>query len=227
MSKKMMALALAVVSAALFALPAVASAQSWHLSQAVAFSVTGSGGTMTSTEGASIQCTSTTGAGTFSTTTSGSVSLIFHGCTGPFGFACTTTNQSSGTIVISTAFNGIMVTSSASTKDPGVVLTPTGSTEPTAGKGKQFTEFSCLGISVKVAGNGIIGTIHNPAVPCNATASTWGINFESASAGHQADKLWTGVTYDAYSTLTSSHPTASLDGTATLHFEAARTLTCT
>jgi|SRR6476620_6593473 len=227
MSKKMMALGLAVACAALFALPAAASAQVWHLSETVGFTVTGSGGTMTTTEGASVQCTSTTGSGSFSTTTSGFLSLTFHGCTGPFGFACTTAGQSSGTIALSNSFNGIMVTSTASTKDPGVLLTPTGSTEPTAGKGKQFTEFSCLGISVKVAGNGIIGTIHNPEPPCGATASTWGVNFVSASAGHQADKVWTGVTYDAYSTVTASHPTASLDGTATLHFEAARTLNCT
>jgi len=226
MSKKTMLLALAAVSAAMFALPAVASAQSWHLSATTAFSVTGSGGTITSTEGSTFTCTSETGSGSFSTTTSGSLSLIFHGCTGPFGFACTTPGQSSGTIAVSYSFNGIMVTSTASTKDPGILFTPTGVAEPTPGK-KQATECSCLGISVKVFGNGIIGTIHSPVPPCGATATTWGLNFESSIAGHQKDKIWTGVEYDFSTTVTASHPTTSLDSTTTLHFPAGRTLTCT
>jgi hypothetical protein len=221
MSKKMMVLALAVVSAALFALPAVASAQSWHLSQTTTFSVTGSGGKLTSTDGLVVSCTSTTGSGSFSTTTEGSVSLTFHGCTA-FGFNCTTAGQSPGTISVSNKFDGIMV----STNNPGVLLTPSGaSSTETLGK-KFITEFSCIGISTKVYGNGVIGTIHSPVPACGATASTWGLNFESSSAGHQKDKFWTGTEYDLISN-GSSHPTSSLDGTATMHFPAARTLTCT
>jgi hypothetical protein len=226
MSKKMMVLALAVASTAMFALPTVASAQSWHLNQTTSFSVTSFGANVTSTDGTTFTCTSLTGAGTFSTTTGGSMSFVYHGCTGPFGFACTTTGQSSGTIAVSYTFDGIMVTSTVSTKDPGILFTPTGITEPTPGK-KLVSEYSCLGISIKVFGNGMIGTIHSPAAPCGQTASTWGLNFESSSAGHQKDKLWTGTEYDLASTASASHPTTSFDGTTTLHFAAARTLNCT
>jgi hypothetical protein len=219
MSKKMMVLALAVASAALFALPAVASAQSWHLSQTTTFSVTGGQGKLTATDGTSVTCSSTTGSGSFSTTTAGTVSLVFHGCTG-FGFACTTAGQPSGTITVANSFNGIMV----STNNPGVLLTPD-SLSSTETLGKKFiTEFSCLGISTKVYGNGVIGTIHSPVPACGATASTWGLNFESSMSGHQKDQVWTGTSYDLIS---NSHSTSSLDGTATLHFPAARTLTCT
>lgn len=225
MSKKIMLLALAAVSAALFALPTVASAQTWHLSATTSFSVTGSVGNFTSTDGTKITCTSETGSGTFSTTTSGSLSLITHGCTGPFGFACTTPGQSSGTVTVSYSFNGIMVTSTASTKDPGILMTPSGPAGPTGGK--QFTEMSCLGISIKIYGNGVIGTIHNPASPCGATGTTWGLNFESSIEGHQKDMTWTGVTYDKYSNASASHPTNSTDSTTTLTFPASRTLTCT
>lgn len=223
----MVLLALAVVSATLFALPAVASAQSWHIDQTTTFSVTGSSVKLTSTDGPSISCTSETGSGSVSTTTSGTLSLIFHGCTGPFGFACTTPGQSSGTITASYSFDGIMVTSTASTKGPGILLTPhTLSTELTPGK-RGFTEFSCLGISIKVYGTGLIGTIHNPVSPCGANTTTWGLNFESSSPGHQKDKLWTGAEYISILNASSSHPTLSVDSTTTLHFPANRTLTCT
>jgi hypothetical protein len=222
-------LALAVVSAALFALPAVASAQSWHISQTTAFSVTGAGGNLSTVSGTTVSCSSTTGSGSFSTTTEGSVSLIFHGClTGGF-FSCTTPGQSAGTITVSNKFDGIMV----ATNKPGVLLTPSGasSTEATpsdpVNKGKKLlTEFVCAGITTKVYGNGVIGTIHSPANPCGATGTTWGLNFEKSAHGQQKHKLWTGKEYDLI-TGAEGHPTSALEGTATLHFPASRTMTCT
>lgn len=231
MSKKMMLLALTVASAALFALPAVASAQSWHIAQATSFSVTGSGGTLTPTTGSNVSCTSTAGSGSFSTTTGGTVSVVYHGCTGPFGFACTTPGQSSGTIVFADSFDAIMVNSTASTKDLGVLLTPDtpSSTELTpsgASAGKKFTgEFSCLGVSIKLYSNGVIGTITAPG--CGVASNTVTLSFASSSQGHQNDKTWTGTTYDMISNIDSSHPTTSLDGTVTLTFPAAETMTCT
>jgi hypothetical protein len=227
MSKKMMVLALAVVSAALFALPAVASAQSWHLDSTTSFSVTGSGGKLTSTEGGSVECSETKGSGTFTSTTGGSVSLVFHKCTGPFGFACTTAGQTSGTITAAATFDAIMVVSSASEKKPGVLLTPTGASEPTAGEGKQFNEFSCLGISIKVFGKGVIGTITAPA--CGVASSTATLSFTSVEgkSGHQTHSTYTGNQFLLRSTITASHPNSSLDGTGTLTFPAARTMTCT
>jgi len=225
MRRKTFLLALAAVSAAMLALPALVSAQSWHLDNTTSFSVTGSGGNLTSTEGASISCTSTTGSGAFSTTTSGSVSLVLHGCTGPFGFACTSAGQSSGTVTLVTSFDGIMVTSSASEKKAGVLFTPTTSVEPTPGL-KQFTEFNCLGISIKLFGKGLIGTVISP--DCGVASTTVSVGFESSESGHQKDRTYTGNTYDLQTNISAtSHPTASLDATVTLHTPASRTRNCT
>jgi hypothetical protein len=71
---------------------------------------------------------------------------------------------------------------------------------------------------------GVIGTIHQA---CGASASTFGLVFESSSPGHQKHLTWTGTTYDLISNVSASHPTTSLDPTATMHFPAARQLLCT
>ncbi|HYQ79790.1 MAG TPA: hypothetical protein VEP91_11845 [Solirubrobacterales bacterium] len=218
MSKKMMVLALAVVSAALFALPAMASAETLHVSATTTFSITGSGGNLTSTEGPSISCTSTTGSGTFSTTTGGSTSLLFHGCTSVF-LPCTSAGQSSGTISAAGSFDLITVSQNSA----GILLTPSSAEEVTGQK--VFSEFSCSGVTVHTFGPGVIGTLSSTI--CGASITTATASFASTSAGHQTDKTYTGNTFDMSSDLTASHPTASLDGTATLNLAAARTVTCT
>jgi hypothetical protein len=223
MSKKMMVLALAVVSAALFAMPAVASAQSWHLDATSSFSLSGSGGSPTSTAGTKITCTGTSGSGTFSTTTEGTISLTFSGCKEGFGLACTTAGQASGVITGTAKFDAIMVSSTA-TKAPGVLLTPDTSNEPTPGL-KEFNNYSCFGITVRVFGKGVIGTISAPE--CGKASTTATLVFASSATGVQADQTWTGSSFDLTSNLTSSHPTTSFDGVTTLTFPAARTMTCT
>jgi hypothetical protein len=225
MSKKMMVLALAVASAALFALPAGAAAQTAHISGAVplAFSVTGSGGTLSTTSDTTVNCTSTTGAGSFSTTTEGTLSLIFHGCTVVgLGVSCTTPGQSAGTITVSNKFDLIMF----ATNKPAVLLTPDSPSSSTELGGKKFlTEFSCFGVSTKVYGNGVIGTIHSPATPCDGVArSTYGVNFEKSAVGVQKHQVWTGTSYDL---IRDGGVTSALEGTATLHLAQARSLTCT
>jgi hypothetical protein len=220
MSKKMMVLALAVVSAALFAMPAVASAQTWHLDTTSSFSVSGPGGQLTSTAGITITCTGTSGSGEFSTTTEGTVSLLFSGCKEPFGLPCTTASLPSGVIGATAKFDAITV----SATKPGVLLTPDLSNEPTPGL-KEFNNFVCLGITVRVFGKGVIGTISAPA--CGVASSTSTLVFASSAAGVQADQAYTGSSFDLVSNLTSSHPTSSLDGTSTLTFPAARKMECT
>jgi hypothetical protein len=116
MSKKMIVLALAAVSAALFAMPAVASAQSWHLDTTTTFSVSGAGGTLTSTAGLTITCAGTSGSGTFSTTTEGTVSLLFSGCKEAFSLPCTTAGQASGAVKLTARFDAIMVSTTAEKK---------------------------------------------------------------------------------------------------------------
>ncbi|HYQ79791.1 MAG TPA: hypothetical protein VEP91_11850 [Solirubrobacterales bacterium] len=219
MSKKMMVLALAVVGAAFFALPAMASAETAHVSAATSFSIASSTtGNLTSTEGGSISCTSTTGTGTFSTTTGGSASLILHGCSSVF-LPCTSAGQSSGTIAASASFDLITVSNGSA----GILLTPIGPEEVTGQK--VFSEFSCSGFTVKTFGPGVIGTLSSTV--CGSSTSTATLSFVSTSAGHQSDKSLTGGTFDLSSDLTKSHPTASLDGTATLNLSAARTFICT
>lgn len=231
MSKKMLLVALAIVSAALLALPAVAAAQSWHLDSTPNFGVTGSGGELTSS--LSVGCTTTQGAGVFNTTTEGTVTLAFTGCKETvFGQPCTTPGSPSGTIAAATKFDGIMVNSAGSTKDPGVLLTPDTSVTPTESSTSSelksmrlFTEFSCFGVSVKVFGKGVIGTL-SPSV-CSEPFTTATLTFASTATGVQADQLWTGGSYDLRTNLSANHPTASLDGAAILHFQAARNLICT
>jgi hypothetical protein len=219
MGQKKMVLALAVVSAALFAMPAVASAQSWHLDQTSLFSVAGSGGTLTST--VSITCSATTGSGNFSTTTEGTVTLLFSGCKEAFNLPCTTSGQASGVIKTTARFDAIMF----SPLRPALLLTPDLSNEVTP-KLKEFNNFVCLGLTVRVFGAGVIGTITAPE--CGKASTNYTVVFASSSAGEQADLLYTGTRFDLSSNISqTSHPTASLDGTATITFPAARTMTCT
>jgi hypothetical protein len=228
MSKKMMVLALAVACAAVFALPAAASAQTAHFSVTTSFSLAGGGGTITSASGSSIACSGIAGSGAFSTTTSGSASLLISGCSSA-GFSCSNTGTA-GQIALSYSFNTIMVSAGTSTGKAGILLTPTGittltsSTQELAEK-KLFTEFSCLGfISIKVYGNGMIGTIEQA---CNTSSSTFKLSFESAvTKGTQQDLEWTGKKYDLINSQ-SGHPTMSFDGTTTMTLAAARQLHCT
>jgi hypothetical protein len=224
MRKKMMLLALAVAWAAMFALPAAAPAQTSHLSATTSFSVAGAGGTLTSATGSSVICTGTSGSGTFSTTTSGSVSLKFSSCKSS-GFGCDNTGIV-GQIEVTSKFNSIMVSAGTSTGKAGILLTPTGSSILTSSlpSHKIFTEFTCFGLlNIRVFGNGVIGTIEEA---CNTTSATYRLNFESSSTGVQKDLAWTGVNYDLINDQ-ASHPTTSLDGTATMTFPAARQLHCT
>ncbi len=226
MSKKIMVLALAVACAALFALPAAASAQSWHNSSTSAFTVSGSGGTLTSADGISVSCTKTTGSGSFSTTTGGSASLVFEGCTA-FGFGCNSPGQSGNKIAVTNSFDAIEPTTTTASNNitPGVLLTPSGTSELTPGK-KFLVEFSCALSSTKLYGNGIIATIHNPDPSCGVASKTFGLVFESSAQGTPKDLTWTGTTYDLITNATS-HPTWSFDGTTTLTFASSQTITCT
>lgn len=222
--KKMMLLALAAASVAMFALPAVASAHPWHLSQTSTFTVSGPAGNLTTTSGTTVNCTSTKGSGSFTTTTGGNVTLSFHGCN-VGGLPCTSANQPSGTIVTNPAalaFDAIMIANNT----PGILITPTSATEVTPGK-KLFSEFNCFGLNTKVFGTGVIGTITTPG--CGVASTTAGLSFTSSQAGHQKHLTWTGKTYDLEATTPggSVHTTASIDATATITFPAARSITCT
>jgi len=222
MNKRMMLLALAAVSAAVFALPAVASATSNHINQApIAFTVHGGAGNLSTTSGSTINCGTTTGTGNFTTTTSGTLNLTFgpHCTTTVFGVSvtCTSTSPEEPSGSISTTpltFHLIKL----DTGGNGILVTP-----PAGGA---FAHFNCAGVQQTVEGNGVIGTITAPG--CGVLSKTATIDFNRKSGithGHQEHTVWTGKTYD----LTKEGSTAAMDTHATITYAggASRSLVCT
>ena len=217
--KKSLLLALAVVSSAMLAVPALASAQTAHIDSTSTFTVTGGASTLNETGGLTLTGTSIEGTGNFTSTTGGTLSLTFKGVTESiFGTKCGSTGQghaeNSG-VVTTTAltFHLIML----ATNKPGILITPNQGV---------FAHFKCLSIEKTVTGNGIIGTLTAPL--CGESNSTATLKFRKSSNGHQEHKLYTGVSYDLH-TNSSGNPTASMDipGDSIIHFPEARKLTCT
>jgi hypothetical protein len=220
MSKKMKLLALAAVSAALFALPSAASAQEIHFSGVTTF--TGSGGVIlfTATNEPIYTCTGTTASGSFNagSSTTGEVNLTFTGCSASFlGIKgnCNTTGDAAQTITSSGVFHLI----TTNTGKPGILLTPV------------TTTVLCVGFSrTEYTGKGIIGTITSPA--CGASSKELKLSFE-AEGGTQKHIEYTGVKYDLSadteeaSGKTISTATAALTGSTTLISSTAGTLECT
>lgn len=220
MSKKIMLLALSVVSAALFALPAVAAATPAHLSATSTFTVS-KGAVETveleTVEGEKVQChAGVSGTGNFENTTTGTLNLLFHGCTTSTIFGnlnCTSTGQPSGTIATTTLpFHLISKVSGSGT--PGVLITP--------GTGEHFATFICGGIAErKVTGNGVIGTIISPA--CGVSSTTATLKFEQSPTGVQKHTSHTGVTYG----LKSNGIGAAQVAEGKITFPAPRSIVCT
>jgi hypothetical protein len=225
MSKKIMVLALAVVSAAFFALPAMASAQEIHWEPAEKFSISGPGGELRAENEPPITCTATTGEGSFNagSTTTGNSSLIFTGChTSVFGFtaSCKTTGagETAGRIVSSGGFHLITWSESTGTVDPvkpAVLLTPV------------TTTIVCAGISTITTHGNVIGTIISPA--CGGTSKELKLSF-TATGTTQTHNKYTGVVTDLVATTGEEPPpgkTAALVGTATNKQEKESKLNCT
>lgn len=222
MTKKTMLLALAAVSAAFLAVPALASAQPAHLKEgAPAFTIAGGAGTLSRTDANSVSCTSVTGKGQFENTTTGNVTeLTFKGCKNGLGFNCASTEEghlaSSQTITttVPLPFHLIMY----ATDKPAILLTPNAQTAI-------FSHFTCLGVKVTVTGNGIIGTITAPK--CNVSSATATLAFEGG-AGVQNHIKYTNTDYDLHSVLGGSVATSAINTTATITFTGGnRTIECT
>jgi hypothetical protein len=233
MKHKMILLALAAVSAVMFALPAVASAGEWEITKPENFTAKAGVTTLTQdpiSAGESVSevtCTASNTTGKYTTkTTAEEVTITFTGCTAPSPFGgtvnCTSAGQAAGTIKTTdlTAHN-IMI-------DPtpnaiaGVLITPA------AG---HFATFNCGGIfEVKVNGNGVIGEVEKK---CGESITTSGLNFESSATGTQKymQITTTGTKFDLSSTTTifgggATTRTSSQDGTGTITFPNAQTMTC-
>ena len=222
MSKKIMLLALAVVSAALFALPAMASAAENHIEGATgkAFTGTGEGGNLSAEGEPVITCTKTTASGSFTSETTGNVNLVFEGCDTNFIGAilsCRSSTEAAGIIKVSQQFHLITIGTSGK---PGILLTPP---FPTLICGSGFSERK-----LQITGNGVIGTVTSPA--CGGSSASMSVSFK-ATNGNQEHKLFTGVNYDLTvdTEPNASGPTAGITGDAKMTFTdgTSRKLVCT
>ncbi len=221
MSKKLMLLALAAVSAVLFALPAVASAETWHITKAEKFTVHGGHAILTfdEPEATEITCTSSTATGEYENTTTGkNLVLTFHGCeyAGSGGsLPCTTPGLPSGTIrTTALTFHNIMVEKGI----PAILITPNNG---------HFATFNCPFTHVELRGNGIIGEVEKK---CGESFKEAGLNFMSVATGTQTWRQIT--TAGTLFNLTSSKnggtaKAASEDTTKKVTFGASQTITCT
>ncbi len=216
MSKKMMLLALAVVSSAFFALPAVASAQEIHLEpgNGETFTLSGLGGEVRAEGEPTFSCTGTGGSGSFDvgSSTTGSVTLDFTGCQANFGFLVPC--HSSGAPVNNTIASGgtfHLITISFGVR--GMLLTT------------QETVIECGGINIMAVTGSLIGTITSPK--CGKSSSSVGLSF-TATGTTQNHLEYTGVKYDLQSrTGTNAETTMARVENTTLTTTNAQTLNCT
>jgi hypothetical protein len=219
--KKLMLLALAVVSAAMFALPAVAAAGSPETDcpgGAATCSFTSSGGasSLTTANGTTVNCTSNTGSGSYTSKTGGTIGLTFNGCKeSVFGTSCGT----SGVIKTNTAPFDNVYTADNKTS-PGVLVT-----QPAGGT---FANFSCGGglLTVNVTGN-VVGSLESPS--CGSEAELWPLNFTQSAHGNQTLKqvTATGTSFDLVSHLNvGGTQTSAMVATGTVKFSGKAKLTC-
>jgi len=226
MSKKMMLLALAVVSAAAFAVPAGASAAELHLTNVTSFSGTFGTGSLTAKEEPVVTCgeaanqnhvTGTVSAGG----TTGEITLDFTACH-IVVLGITLPCHSTGAPVENTiASKGVYHLITVDHETPGGVIdhNPAILVTPVA------TKVECKNTQpINVAGN-VIGTITSPA--CGVASNNMTIKF-SASGATQEHKLYTGVNYNLTSqTGTGTIKEASQVSESTTSSATAGTLDCT
>src|SRR5215211_2208043 len=185
MNKKIMLLALAAVSAAVLALPVMASALTpLHLTPVPVGAktiddVNAFNPTLSTSSGTTIECGKFSGSTTFTTGTTGTMQLTFSEHCHVNGFGGETCNSGTNT-------NGTITTTvlpfdlaTLPNNKPGVLVTPA--------SGNHFATFVCkvFGISATtvVSGNGVIGTITTPA--CGASSANPVIKFSTTKHGFQ------------------------------------------
>jgi hypothetical protein len=186
MSKKMMLIAFTMVSAVVFALPAVASAAENHLTNVTSFSGTVASGTLAAQNEYTITCGDATNInhvnGTVSAGgTTGNLEMDFTGChTEVFGFTANCKTEGAplaNTIKTSGAFHLITTTLGKS----AILMTPV------------KTNIICAGVTSTTVAGKVIGTVLNPA--CGVSSNSMTIRF-TASGSTQEHKSYTGGTYN-------------------------------
>jgi len=216
--KKLVLLAVAAVIAALFALPAVASAAEWEMDPAGwAFNATSVGATALKTNNnETVNCTGSTGSGAYNagSKTEGTIELTFTGCTDSiFGGKCNTAGQAAGTITTTPA----LIFKNAYLEDnklkPGITIKGTGVEE-------HFVSFECAGglFKAKVTGT-VLGEVEGA---CASESEEQKIKFESVTHGNQKwnQDTKTGAIEDLTTAVTvfgaTNNRTSSQDGTGIL-----------
>jgi hypothetical protein len=223
MSKKIMVLALAVVSAAFVALPAMASATEIHYEPSEAFNISGVGGELRAEGEPTITCTTTSGSGkpTAGSTTTGESTLDFTGChTAVFGFTASCKSEGAavaGTIATSGTYHLITWNETTGVIDP---------TKPAVLLTTNTVKIVCAGISTIVTHGDVIGTITSPA--CGGSSKELKLSFQ-ATGTTQTHELYTGKAYDLIATTGEGGAarTAALVGNATNTQSTAGKLNCT
>jgi hypothetical protein len=216
MSKKIMLLALAAVSAAMFAVPAMAMAEDIpnHVvpKPLVATPITGGTSTLQSTSGLKVTCGKVAGSATWTSSTTGKINLTFSSdCTeNLFGTECGSIPTTELEFHLLTLPNNV----------PGILITS---------NNNHFATFTCTGgfVKVVVSGNGIIGKITSPA--CGGSSVTSKILF-SQTAGVQAQKTVAGTetVYNLKSSTNGAAPVeAGQSGEGTVTFPESTKLECT
>jgi len=216
MSKKIMLLTLAALSAAAFALPAGAPAAEIHWTNVTKFSGTFGGLTLVAKEESTIECRGPNHVeGTVSAGgTTGTISLDYTECrTGsPFAYPCSTAGAPVGNTIKTT---GTYHTITINAK-PGILVTP------------EHTTILCAIFpnTTTVTGN-VIGTITSPK--CGGSSNELTISFNSNSGTTQEHKTYTGVSYNlTYQTgTTGTIKEAGLTSVATVKSTTVGTLDCT
>ena len=214
--KKMMLLALAAASVAMFALPAVASAGEPEVhcnGGAVCGAFNTAGGASTLSSGnLTVTCTSNTGAGNFASKKAGTFALTFHGCKDSiFGSQCNSTGQPAGTIKTGTMnFKNVYLTHGKTV--PGVTVGPVNTT------------FTCFfGVSHHAVTGSVLVTLSNPK--CGGSAATMTLAFEAVAHGNQKHDFVTGT--GTAHTLLDNGAAAAMQAVGTVSFPGdTYTVTC-
>jgi hypothetical protein len=226
MSKKLMLFALAAVSAALFAMPALASAEDipLHLNPtpagAQAIDDVGANPTLSTTGGSTIECNTFSGSATFEAGgTTGSMDLDFSGSCHDVstGASCNSPGAAAGTIATTTLpFHLVTLANNK----PGVLVTPNSTTNT-------FAHIECAFGFVKftVNGNGVIGTITSPGCGTPSTSAT--IDFNATAHGVQEHTTVAGTTTEYTLVRSDIGQTAALDETGKLTLTGESKLECT
>ena len=218
----MMLLALVVASAAMFALPAAASAQEIHWEETTGklqkFTIAGPAGELRAEGKPTITCESTDGEGAQSSTTTGEITLDFTGChINVLGFTVKCHSAGSeldNTIETDASYHLITWKNGSGAVFPAALVTPT------------TTTVTCQGTTLYITGE-VIGTITSPE--CGKESKTLGLSF-TASGTTQNHMEYTGTKYDLKVSSNSNHTeekTGALVGTDTLTAANEGKLICT